>query len=201
MGLKYIKILNTFLIFISLSSCNLNARILVGLKNTPKLSEEKANKWMKKMKLANQLNALLDTSFYHQYTINEEVSKSDRNKFFQLLQIYHFDAQGNLKEYNNACDFPGVLITKWEDSNNNFQLKNNIFSDSIMANLKLNELKAHFIPLNYSEIKPQETIVAFVNQTLKRKSKSFSKVIKKHFPNHQIIFVNNDNVIYRTHYN
>lgn len=59
--------------------------------------------------------------------------------------------------------------------------------------------ETHFIPLNYSEIKPQETIVAFVNQTLKRKSKSFSKVIKKHYPNHQIIFVNNDNVIYHTY--
>lgn len=152
------------------------------------------------MKLTKQLNALLDTSFYHQYIINEEVSKSDRHKFFQLLQIYHFDAQGNLKEYNNACHFPGVLITKWEDTSKNFPLKNNLFSDSIMVNLQLNELMAHFIPLNYSKIKPQETIVAFVNQTLKRKSKSFSKTIKKHFPNHQIIFVNIDNVIYRTHY-
>jgi hypothetical protein len=200
MAFRNIKIAIFLLIVISLSSCQSTIRVLIGAKNTPILTEKKTNKWMKKMKLTNDLNAMLDTSFYHHFIINETISKSDKHKLIQFLQVYHFDDQGNLIEYSNNCQFPGTVISKWENSVKKFQLQNKLLSDSIMGNIKLDDLKAHFIPLNYSEIKQQKTIVAFVNQTLKRKSKSFSKVIKKHFPNHQIIFVNNDNVIYRTFY-
>mgnify|MGYP000554288951 CR=1 FL=1 len=185
-------------LILSISSCTVFYP-LVGIRNAKQLSDEKIEKYARKVGITNENIYKIDPSLFG--ILDSIKNKSLRNDLIQPLQFIYFDASDSAQLHLPNCYVGGFPKLLWnnEGSFDQYPPERKIFGvvDTVFYKP---DLMRYIVPLQGNSVHPEdfegEVIIILYARVLHKNAKHLVKLMDDYqskFPEAKVVYVNTDN--------